>query len=101
MKKIEKIKSLVEWILSWVFKLRLKKTYWSIAVPLAFVILGEIANKLEFVVKATAKLYEDASDRWLEIFWGAIHFWVSINLPWWSIMLIVMMLFLFTYVWLQ
>ena len=92
MKKIEKTKSLVEWILSWVFKLRLRKTYWSIAVPLALVILGEIANKLEFVVKATAKLYEDASNTWLEIFWGVIHFWVSINLPWWSIMLIVMML---------
>lgn len=101
MNKIEKIKSLVEWVLSWVFKLRLRKTYWSIAVPLALVILGEIANKLEFVVKATAKLYEDASNTWLEIFWGAIHFWVSINIPWWSIMLIVLMLFLFTYVWLQ
>ncbi|WP_425422210.1 AVAST type 2 anti-phage system protein Avs2 [Phaeodactylibacter xiamenensis] len=101
MNKIEKIKPLVEWILSWVFKLRLRKTYWSIAVPLALVILGEIANKLEFVVKATAKLYEDANDTWLEVFWGAIHFWVSINLPWWSLMLIIMLLLLFTYVWLQ
>lgn len=101
MSNVEKIKLLVEWILSWVFKLRLRKTYWSIAVPLALVILGEIANKLEFVVKATAKLYEDANDTWLEVFWGAIHFWVSINLPWWSILLIIILLLLFTYVWLQ
>jgi hypothetical protein len=65
------------------------------------VILGEIANKLEFVVKATAKLYEDANDTWLEVFWGVIHFWVSISLPWWSILLIIILLLLFTYVWLQ
>lgn len=101
MNKVEKIKPLVEWILSWVFKLRIRKTYWSIAVPLALVILGEIANKLEFVVKATAKLYEDANDEWLEVFWGVIHFWVSISLPWWSILLIIILLILFTYVWLQ
>lgn len=101
MNKVEKIKPLVEWILSWVFKLRLRKTYWSIAVPLALVILGEIANKLEFVVKATAKIYEDANDTWLEVFWGVIHFWVSISLPWWSILLIIILLLLFTYVWLQ
>ncbi|MFN3782302.1 MAG: AVAST type 2 anti-phage system protein Avs2 [Spirosomataceae bacterium] len=101
MNKVEKIKPLVEWILSWVFKLRLRKTYWSIAVPLALVILGEIANKLEFVVKATAKLYEDANDTWLVVFWGVIHFWVSISLPWWSILLIIILLLLFTYVWLQ
>lgn len=101
MNKVEKIKPIVEWILSWVFKLRLRKTYWSIAVPLALVILGEIANKLEFVVKVTAKLYEDANDTWLEVFWGVIHFWVSINLPWWSILLIIILLLLFTYVWLQ
>ncbi|MCH7409918.1 ATP-binding protein [Belliella sp. DSM 111904] len=101
MNKLEKIKPLVEWILSWVFKLRLRKTYWSISVPLALVILGEIANKLEFVVKVTAKLYQDANDTWLEVFWGAIHFWVSISLPWWSILLIIILLLLFTYVWLQ
>lgn len=101
MNKVEKIKPLVEWILSWVFKLRLRKTYWSIAVPLALVILGEIANKLEFVVKATAKLYENANNTLLEVFWGAIHFWVSISLPWWSILLIIILLLLFTYVWLQ
>lgn len=100
MNNIEKIKSIVEWILSWVFKLRLRKTYWSIAVPLALVILGEIANKMEFVVKATAKLYEDAGEMWLKTFWGAIHYWVSINLPWWSVILILIMLILFTYVWL-
>ncbi len=101
MNKVDKIKPIVEWILSWVFKLRLRKTYWSIAVPLAMVILGEIANKLEFVVKATAKLYEDANDTWSEVFWGVIHFWVSISLPWWSILLIIILLLLFTYVWLQ
>jgi len=101
MNRIEKIKSLVEWILSLVFKLRLRKTYWSIAVPLGIVILGEIANKLEFIVKATYKLYSEAGDTWLKILWGAVHFWVSINLPWWSVMLLVFMLILFTYVWLQ
>jgi len=101
MNRIEKIKSLVEWILSLVFKLRLRKTYWSIAVPLGIVILGEIANKLEFIVKATYKLYSEAGDTWLKILWGAVHFWVSINLPWWSVMLLVLMLILFTYVWLQ
>lgn len=101
MNKVEKIKPLVEWILSWIFKLRLRKTYWSIAVPLALVILGEIANKLEFVVKATAKLYENANNTLLEVFWRAIHFWVSISLPWWSILLIIILLLLFTYVWLQ
>lgn len=98
---MEKIKSLVEWIFTWAFKLRLRKTYWSIAVPFALVILGEIANKLEFIIKATSKLYENTSNTWLKTFWGAIHFWVSINLPWWSVMLIVMMLVLFTHVWLQ
>src|SRR5690606_26589886 len=97
MNKVEKIKPIVEWILSWVFKLRLRKTYWSIAVPLALVILGEIANKLEFVVKATAKLYEDANETWLEVFWRVIHFWASISLPWWSILLIIILLLLFTY----
>lgn len=101
MNRTEKIKSLVEWILLLVFKLRLKKNYWSIAVPLGIVILGEVANKLEFIVKATYKLYSEASVTWLKILWGAVHFWVSINLPWWSVMLIFMMLILFTYVWLQ
>lgn len=101
MDKWEKIKPIIEWVLRWVFKLRLRKTYWSIAVPLGLVILGEIANKLEFIVKATYKLYSEAGDSWLKILWGAIHFWLSINLPWWSLMLIIMLLLLFTYVWLQ
>ncbi|WP_198283104.1 hypothetical protein [Aquimarina agarilytica] len=101
MNRIEKIKSIVEWILSLVFKLRLRKTYWSIAVPIGIVILGEIANKLEFIVKATYKLYSEAGDTWLKVLWGAVHFWVSINLPWWSVMLLFLMLILFTYVWLQ
>lgn len=101
MTRIEKIQAFAEWILKWVLKLRLRKTYWSIAVPLGLVILGEIANKLEFIVKATLKLYQDSSNLWLKLFWGAFHFWVSINLPWWSILLMIMLLCLFTYVWLQ
>ncbi len=101
MSKIEKVKPFFEWILSLVFKLRLRKTYWSIAVPFGLVLLGEIANKLEFVVKATAKFYEDANNTWIAVFWGVIHFWVSISLPWWSILLIIVLLLLFTYVWLQ
>ena len=101
MNRREKIKSIVEWILSLVFKLRLRKTYWSIAVPIGIVILGEIANKLEFIVKATYKLYSEAGDTWLKVFWGAVHFWVSINLPWWSVMLLFLMFILFTYVWLH
>ena len=70
MNRIEKIKSNVEWILSLVFKLRLRKTYWSIAVPLGIVILGEIANKLEFIVKATYKPLEALLMKyiWLYIF---------------------------------
>lgn len=99
MERIEKIKSFVEWVICLVFKLRLRKTYWSIAVPMAFILLGEIANKLEFIVKATYKLYVDAGDILLKFLWGAIHFWLSINLPWWSIMIIVFMLAIFTYVW--
>lgn len=95
------IKSKIEWILSWVVKLRLRKTYWSIAVPTGLFVIGEFAKKLDIWVKATNQLHESSEGYWTKLFWKAAHFYFNINLPWWSLVLIIMMLLLFTYVYLQ
>ncbi|MGQ1788520.1 AVAST type 2 anti-phage system protein Avs2 [Saccharicrinis sp. GN24d3] len=101
MNKIDQIKSIIEWILSWILKLRLRKTYWSIAVPTGLFILGEFAKKLDFWIKVTNQFQESSEGYWQKLFWKIVHFYLSINLPWWSLILIVVMLLLFTYVYLQ
>lgn len=101
MDKIDKIKSIIEWILSWILKLRLRKSYWSIAVPTGLFILGEFAKRLDLWVKATNQFQESSENYWTKLFWKAAHFYFSINLPWWSLVLIIIMLLLFTYVYLQ
>lgn len=101
MKNIDKIKSLIEWILSWVLKLRLRKTYWSIAVPAGLFVIGEFAKNLDFLVKASKHLYENSEGSWTRLFWKIINLYFSINLPWWSLVLIIIILLLFTYVYLQ
>ena len=101
MNKTDKLKSIIEWGLSWVFKLRLRKTYWSIAVPAGLFVIGEFAKKLDIWVKATNQLHESSEGYWTKLFWKAAHFYFSINLPWWSLILIIILLLLFTYVYLQ
>lgn len=98
---MNKLKSIIEWVLSWVFKLRLRKTYWSIAVPAGLFVIGEFAKKLDIWVKATNQLHESSEGYWTKLFWKGAHFYFSINLPWWSLVFIIVMLLLFTYVYLQ
>ncbi|WP_228779982.1 AVAST type 2 anti-phage system protein Avs2 [Aquiflexum lacus] len=101
MSQIKKIKSFLEWVLSWVLKLRLRKTYWSIAVPTGLFVIGEFAKKLDIFVKATSELYDGSEGYWSKLFWKTANIYFSINLPWWSLILIIIMLLLFTYVYLQ
>lgn len=100
MKILIKIKSVTEWILSWILKLRLRRTYWNIAVPAGIFVLGEFAKKLDISIKVTNHLYEN-TEGWSKLFWKAAHFYFSINLPWWSLILIIIMLLMFTYIYLE
>lgn len=98
---MRKLKSIIEWLISMVLKLRLRRTYWSIAVPLGLLVIGEFAKKLDLLVKATNSLYESSEGFWTKLLWKAVNLYLSIDLPWWTLGLFIAMLLLFTYVYIQ
>lgn len=98
MNRTENMKLVVEWIFSLVLRLRLRKTYWSIATPLTLMIAGYFVNKAGFLVKVTSELYENTDIPMPKIIWDIIHYYVSIHLPWWCVVPPVIMLILITYV---
>ncbi|WP_299713481.1 AVAST type 2 anti-phage system protein Avs2 [uncultured Tenacibaculum sp.] len=87
--------------MSLIFKLKLKKTYWSIAVPAGLLIIGELAKKLDIIVKVTKELYDKSEEGWIKQFWNVIHLYFSINLPAWGLILGIIILVLVTYVYLE
>lgn len=53
-----KIKNIIEWLVSIALKFRLRKTYWSIATPLGLFLLCELAKTIDFPLKLSTHLYE-------------------------------------------
>ncbi len=88
MKNLDKAKSIVEWVVSIILKLRPKKTYWSIAVPYSLLILGELGKNSEKLVNFANESYSSA-DHFLEkLFWIIFSFFLNLDLPWFSLLIL-------------
>jgi len=95
-----KIKNIIEWLVSIALKFRLRKTYWSIATPLGLFLLCELAKTIDFPLKLSTHLYETTDTTWLKsILWG-IKFYFELKLPWWSILFVILLLVVFTCIYL-
>lgn len=101
MKYFDNIKPVLEWIVDIILKLRLRKTYWSIAVPSGLFIIGELVKKLDFAIKLTNYFYSQSENFWSSLFWKFATIYFSLKLPWWSLLLLVLVIIFFTYVYLQ
>lgn len=99
--QFKKIKPVAEWIVSIVLRLRLRKTYWSIAVPCGLFLVGEVVKNLDFIIQITGELSNQSESAGAKIFWRVVNFYFSFGLPWWSYALLVLILIFFTYVYLQ
>ncbi|WP_461639191.1 AVAST type 2 anti-phage system protein Avs2 [Labilibaculum euxinus] len=97
MKKIDKIKSLIDWILSWMLKLRLKKTYWSVAAPLIAFFILEIAKFTEPLVALFEKLSQTEENQILKFVWTILSVYFDYSIPIWGLILLVVIFGIISY----
>lgn len=89
MKKIiTALKDFIEWIVSIYIKIRPKKTYWTIAVPLILFILGEIIKPISPLVKAIESYAKTVESKFWSKVLNFIAEYLNFDVPSWVIIIV-------------
>ncbi len=89
MKKIiTALKDFIEWIVSIYIKIRPKKTYWTIAVPLILFILGEIVKPISPLVKAIESYAKTVESKFWSKVLNFIAEYLNFDVPSWVLIIV-------------
>lgn len=84
----EKAKKVLQLLIKVYLKIRRKRTYWSIAVPLGFFFIGELTKLNEPLVKYISQLSEDVQNWFGKVILKIISIYLSVEIPWYVTVLL-------------